>query len=90
MMMFPVFPDDALIMIAGTLKMSLKWFIPSIILGRGIGVATIVFGFSIVSFDKFTSIWHWIAFIVIAVILIALVFYVANKFSNYLNKRKNK
>lgn len=90
MMMFPVFPDDALIMIAGTLKMSLKWFIPSIIFGRGIGVATIVFGFSIVSFDKFTSIWHWIAFIVIAVILIALVFYVANKFSNYLNKRKNK
>lgn len=90
MMMFPVFPDDALIMIAGTLKMSLKWFIPSIFVGRGIGVATIVFGFSIISFDKFTSIWHWIAFIAIAAILIALVFYVANKFSNYLNKRKNK
>ena len=44
MMLFPIFPDDALIMIAGTLNMSLKWFIPSIAFGRGIGVATIVFG----------------------------------------------
>ena len=31
MMLFPVFPDDALVMIAGTIKMKLKWFIPSII-----------------------------------------------------------
>ena len=65
MMLFPIFPDDALVMVAGTLKMSLKWFIPSIVIGRGIGVATIVFGLSIVPFDKFTTIWHWIIFILI-------------------------
>ena len=46
MMMFPIFPDDALVMIAGTLKMKLRWFIPSIVIGRGIGIAAIVFGFS--------------------------------------------
>ena len=45
MMLFPMFPDDALVMIAGTLKMSLKWFIPSIVIGRGIGVITVIFHF---------------------------------------------
>ena len=44
MMLFPIFPDEALIMIAGTMKMSLKWFIPSILFGSGIGTATVVFG----------------------------------------------
>ncbi len=42
MMLFPIFRDDALVMIAGTLDMPLKWFIPSIAIGRGNGVATII------------------------------------------------
>lgn len=91
MMMFPVFPDDALVMIAGTLKMSLKWFIPSIIIGRGIGIATIVFGLGSIPFEKFTSIWHWIAFILLCIIGIAIVFFAAHKFNKYMdNKRKIK
>ena len=89
MMMFPIFPDDALVMIAGTLKMSLKWFIPSIVIGRGIGIATIIFGLSIVPFDKFTSIFHWIAFVLICLVLVILVFYAANKFNNYMEKKRN-
>ncbi|MBO7290931.1 MAG: hypothetical protein J6U62_05660, partial [Bacteroidaceae bacterium] len=64
-------------MVAGTLKMDLKWFVPSIVLGRGIGVVTIVFGLSIVPFDKFTSIWHWIIFIALCALLIVAVFYFA-------------
>lgn len=44
MMMFPIFPDDALTMVAGTIKMKLAWFIPSIVIGRGIGTAAIIFG----------------------------------------------
>ena len=88
MMMFPIFPDDALVMIAGTLKMSLKWFIPSIVIGRGIGIATIIFGFSIVPFDKFTSAWHWIGFIALCIILICLVFFFAFKFNKMMSARK--
>lgn len=88
MMMFPIFPDDALVMIAGTLKMSLKWFIPSIVIGRGIGIATIIFGFSIVPFDKFTSAWHWIVFIALCIILICLVFFFAFKFNKMMSARK--
>lgn len=90
MMMFPIFPDDALVMIAGTLRMSLKWFIPSIVLGRGIGIATIVFGVSIVPFDKFTSVWHWVLFIAVCAVLIVLVFYLAYRFNKFLEKRNKK
>ena len=87
MMMFPIFPDDALVMIAGTLKMSLKCFIPSIVIGRGVGIATIVFGISIVPFDKFTSFWHWILFVVACALFVVLVFYLAYRFNKHLEKR---
>ena len=87
MMMFPIFPDDALIMIAGTMKMSLKWFIPSIVIGRGIGIATIVFGVSVIPFDKFTHWLHWVGFIVACAIGIVLVFWGANKLNKYMERR---
>jgi uncharacterized membrane protein YdjX (TVP38/TMEM64 family) len=90
MMMFPVFPDDALVMVAGTLKMSLKWFIPSIVIGRGIGVAAIIFGLSIIPFDKFTTIWHWIGFIGVCTVFLVTVFYLAYRFNKYLEKRNKK
>ena len=87
MMLFPIFPDDALVMVAGTLKMSLKWFIPSIVIGRGIGVATIIFGLSIVPFDKFTTVWHWIIFILICALGISLIFFLATMFNRYMEKK---
>lgn len=88
MMMFPIFPDDALVMVAGTLKMSLKWFIPSIIIGRGIGVVTIVFGLSLFDFNSFEW-WHWVLFIAACAIGIFTIFFCANKFNQYL-ENKNK
>ena len=86
MMMFPVFPDDALVMIAGTLKMTLRWFIPSIIIGRGIGVAAIIFGLSVT--DYLTKTWHHVIFWAGVVIFVILIFYFANRLSNFLHKRK--
>ncbi len=90
MMMFPIFPDEALIMIAGTLKMSLKWFVPSVVIGRGIGIASIVFGMSIIPFEKLTTVWHWAGLIAICAIGIVAIFYLAYKFNAYLEKRNQK
>ena len=90
MMMFPMFPDDALVMVAGTLRMSLKWFIPSIVFGRGIGVVTIVFGLGTIPYDKFTTPWHWIGFIALGAAFVVTVFYLAYRFNKYLEKRNNK
>ena len=90
MMMFPMFPDDALVMVAGTLKMSLKWFIPSIVFGRGIGIVTIVFGLGSIPYDKFTTPWHWIIFIGVCAIFVVAVFYLAYRFNKYLESRNDK
>ena len=89
MMVFPIFPDDALVMIAGTLKMSLRWFLPSIFIGRGIGIATIIFGLGSIPYDKFTTPWHWIAFIAACAVGIVAVFYAAFRFNKFLEKRKH-
>ena len=90
MMMFPMFPDDALVMVAGTLKMSLKWFVPSILLGRGIGIVTIIFGLGTIPYDKFTTPWHWIIFIGVCAVFVVTVFYLAYRFNKYLEKRNKK
>lgn len=90
MMLFPMFPDEALTMVAGTLKMSLKWFVPSVVIGRGIGIASIVFGLGNIPYDKFTSVWHWVAFIAACAIVVVAVFYAAYRFNKFLEKRNNK
>lgn len=90
MMLFPIFPDDALVMIAGTLKMKMRWFLPSIFIGRGIGIAAIVFGFAIIPFEEFTSLYDWIIFITICVFWVGMLFKAAHKFNEKTNKRKQK
>lgn len=90
MMMFPMFPDDALVMVAGTLRMSLKWFVPSIVFGRGIGVFTIVFGLGKMPYESFTTPWHWIGFISACLLFGVAVFYAAYRFNEYLEKRNKK
>ena len=90
MMLFPMFPDDALVMISGTLKMKLSWFFPSIILGRGVGIATIIFGLSIVPFERFTEPWHWVVFIALCAIGVVAIFLGALKFNRFMHNRNRK
>ena len=87
MMLFPFFPDEALTMVAGTTRMKLSWFLPSIFVARGIGIAAIVFGLSIIPFDRFTSVWHWVVFVLAIAVLVVLVLLLAKKFSNYMAKK---
>ena len=89
MMLFPIFPDDALVMIAGTTKMKLSWFIPSIILCRGVGAATIIFGMSIVPFDQFTSVYDWLILITVCFFWIQQLFKLANKVDRFFESRKS-
>ena len=87
MMLFPLFPDDALVMIAGTTRMKLRWFIPSIIVCRGIGIATIIFGLDIIPFSSF-ALYDWIVFITVAFFWIKQMFVIAAKIDKYFEKRR--
>ena len=88
MMLFPIFPDDALVMIAGTTKMKLSWFIPSIVICRGVGAATIIFGMEMVPFDSFTGFYDWLILITVCFFWIQQLFKIANKIDRYFVKKK--
>ncbi len=87
MMMFPAFPDDALVMVAGTIKMRLSWFIPSIVIGRGIGIAAIVFGFELIPFESFTSFYDWLVCGTVMAFWVFIIFAGAKKLNDKLEKR---
>ena len=90
MMLLPFFPDEALTMVAGTTRMKLSWFLPSIFVARGIGIASIVFGLSAVPFERFTSVWHWVIFVAAVLLLVVGVFLVARRFARYMNERNKR
>lgn len=88
MMLFPIFPDDALVMIAGTTRMRLSWFIPSILVCRGVGAATIIFGMEIIPFERFTGPYDWIILITVCFFWIKQLFVIANKIDRYFVKKR--
>ena len=90
-MAFPVFPDDALVMLAGTINMKLNWFIPSIVLGRGLGIFTIVFGVTLIPFKEFTTFYDWFVFITVCIVWMYVIFSFAGKLTAKIeNKSKSK
>ena len=89
MMLFPIFPDDALVMIAGTSRMSLKWFIPSIVVGRGIGIASIIFGMSLIPFDTFTTPYDWIVCITVCAFWVLALLKAAALFNKKMEEKRN-
>ena len=83
MMAIGGFPDDALVCVAGITKMNLGFFIPSVVIGRTIGIASIVFGIEFLSFIHTPLDWFKvIVFGIIAVIIIL-------KLGNLINKKIN-
>lgn len=87
LMAFPTFPDEALTMVAGTIKMSLKWFVPSIIVARGIGIAAITFGLGNIPFDRF-ALLHWVIFIVACIVGIGGILYLAHRLNVSMERRR--
>lgn len=88
--LFPAFPDDAICMIAGVIKVNFWYHLISILLCRGIGVATIVFGISIIPFETFDSLWDWIICLTIICFWVIVAFYLATKINKWLEKRNKK
>ena len=88
MMMFGGFPDDALVCVAGIIKMNLWFFVPSIIIGRSIGIASIVFGLNFIAMLGINSPLGWFKLIVFGIIGLMLVIKLGNIISKKINAVK--
>ena len=83
MYLLPLFPDDAICMVCGTMKMN--WFIHTlyIVLCRGIGCATIVFGINLIPYQTFTTFYEW--FVLGAVLIVYL--FILFKIARFIDKK---
>lgn len=102
MYLLPIFPDDAICMCCGAMKM--KWWVHyiEIVLCRGIGCATIVFGLNLLPKDLIDNlkafnwtyigqhIFEYITMITVIVFWVIVLLVVANKIDKWLQKRKDK
>ena len=89
MMAIGGFPDDALVCIAGIIRMNFLYFSLSTFIGRGVGVAFTVFGISLIPFETFDSLWDWIVCITVIAFWLIVLFIVCKKIAKYIeNKRK--
>lgn len=97
MYLLPVFPDDAICMAAGACKV--PWWIHyiEIILCRGIGCATIVFGISILplSFPSswqffIDNLWNYIVEVTVIVTWVIIMLYIARRIDKWLTERRKR
>lgn len=66
--LFPIFPDDILCLLAGSIKMNFWWYFVANLVGRAIGLVTFMFVFKAIS----NSIWSIIVMIVLLVALVVI------------------
>ena len=89
MYLLPIFPDDAICAIAGLSKVKFWYHLLCIVICRGIGVATIVFGLNLIPFDTFTSFYDYLLLGSCLIVYLLTLLFIANKIDKYLtNKRK--
>lgn len=88
MFLFPVFPDDALCMVAGMTKMKYWQFAIIVAICRTVGVATFVFlGSGILPFEELNII-EWFMLINLIIFDIFIIIKYSNKLENYILKRR--
>lgn len=94
MYLLPLFPDDALCMVAGMSKLNFWLHLAYIVVCRGIGVATIVFGVSLLPEEvtSFTSSrpWDYIEVATILLIWVYVLLRVARMLDKKLSERRRK
>ena len=90
MYLLPIFPDDGICMVTGATKMNFWVHLIEIILCRGIGCATIIFGVQIIPepVATFTSTnpMDYIRVIVVIIAYIALLLYFTRRIDKWLTK----
>jgi len=87
MFLFPVFPDDALCMVAGMTKMRYWYFATVVAIFRTVGIATICFlGSGIINWAAL-SLVDWFVLVNVCVFDLYVIFKLSNKLEN---KIKNK
>lgn len=84
------FPDDALVFVAGVIKMNFVYFLISTVIGRAIGCATTTFAIALIPFNEFTTFYDWFVFICCASILIFFVLKIGNFISKKINNYRKK
>ena len=98
MYLLPIFPDDAICMVSGATKMNFWVHLLEIVLCRGIGCATIIFGVQIIppEVSSFTSrnIVDYLRVGLLIVFYLGLLLYLTRRIdkwlSGYLKKKRNK
>ncbi len=94
MYLLPIFPDNALCLIAGMVKIKFYLHVIYIILFRGLGIATIVFGINIIPFERFTSFYDYLVLIAVALVYLFIIFkiarYIDKAYMRYLQNKKDK
>ena len=97
MYLLPLFPDDFVCLCVGSMKM--KWWLHMLYgaIGKAVGIATVVFGVSLIPMDLFIPIsvdnlYNWFVLIACLIVYITLLFKIARlidkKLSAYLKRRK--
>lgn len=91
MYLLPIFPDDAICMVSGATKMNFWVHLVEIILCRGIGCATIVFGVQIIPTEVSTfasrDFMEYLRVGVIIVAYVLLLLYLARIVDKFLTKK---
>ena len=90
MLLFPVFPDDALCMVAGMTKMKYWYFAIIALICRTVGIATICFlGSGFIDWAAL-SLVDWFVLINVVIFDIVLIFKYQNKIEKFILRRKSK
>lgn len=94
MYLLPIFPDDALCMVAGMIKLKFPLHLIYICLCRGIGIATIVFGFSVIPFSEFDGVYDYLVLIAVILVYVFVLFKITRwldkMYSKYLKRKQEK
>lgn len=90
MFLFPIFPDDALCLVAGMTKMKYWYFAIIALIFRTVGIATICFlGGGVINWALLSWV-EWVCLINLAIFDIYLIFYLSNKLEKKILKRGEK